>query len=174
MFFYLCPLWPEYVPYFSPLFFVTLTGFIIGKLVWLYCSDNLQNSIKPTWQKIVDCDISNKKIVISYFFHIAHPYVPITFQSKEEGWTVSKDIPIGRWAEKQTALLFSWQRMRAEMNSSSPLSMLPMGRGRALSYSITLEKQRNGLREELGLEMKDSWSHIVSLPPNSHHWIVIG
>ncbi len=34
----------KYLPFYFPLFFVTLKGFIIGNLVWLYCSDNSQNS----------------------------------------------------------------------------------------------------------------------------------
>ncbi len=59
-------------------FFVTLKGFIIGKLVWLYCSDNLQNSktnMTKNRDKIMNRDISKRKIMISYFFHIAHPSI---------------------------------------------------------------------------------------------------
>ncbi len=54
----------KYLPFFFPPFFVNLKGFIIGKLVWLYCSDNLQNSkTNKTMNrdKIVNRDISKKK-----------------------------------------------------------------------------------------------------------------
>ncbi len=55
-------------------FFVTLKGFIIGNLVWLYCSDNLQNSktsMTKNRDKIVNRDIKKKNVIL-YFFHIAH------------------------------------------------------------------------------------------------------
>ncbi len=44
----------------SFLYFVTLKGFvcIIGKLVWLYCSDKI---VKPTWQRIVIKIVKYKK-----------------------------------------------------------------------------------------------------------------
>ncbi len=67
----------KYLPFFFSPFFVNLKGFIIGKLVWLYCSDNLKNSktnMTKNRDKIV---IFLKKIVILYFFHIAHPYLDI-------------------------------------------------------------------------------------------------
>ncbi len=58
--FYIWPkLWPKYPPFF--LIFVTLKGciFVIGKLVWLHCSDTI---VKPTWQRIMifqkkNCDM---------------------------------------------------------------------------------------------------------------------
>ncbi len=55
-------------------FFVTLKGFIIVKLVWLYCSDNLQNSktnMTKIRDKTVNRDISNKNGDIIFF-----PYRP--------------------------------------------------------------------------------------------------
>ncbi len=58
------------LPYFFPLFFVNLKCFIIGKLVWLYCSDNLQNSktnMTKNRDKIVNRDISKKNCEIIFF-----------------------------------------------------------------------------------------------------------
>ncbi len=70
--FYLRPLWHKYLPFFF-FFFVTLKGFvfIIGELVWLYCSDNLQNSktnMTKNRDKIVNRDISkqNRDIFFPY------------------------------------------------------------------------------------------------------------
>ncbi len=59
----------KYLPFF---FFVTLKGFIIRKLMWLYCSDNLQNS-KTNMTK------NRGKIVnhiYIFFFIIFFPYRP--------------------------------------------------------------------------------------------------
>ncbi len=45
-------------------FFITLKGFIIGKLVWLYCSDNLQNNktnMTKNRDKIVNHDKKKQK-----------------------------------------------------------------------------------------------------------------
>ncbi len=63
----------KYLPF---LFFVNLKGFIIGKLVWLYCSDNLHKS-KTNMTKNRDKIVIflKNKIMILYFFHIAHPYL---------------------------------------------------------------------------------------------------
>ncbi len=57
-----------------PFFFVTLKGFIIGKLVWLYCSDNLQNSktnMTKNCDKIVNRGISKTNRDVIFF-----PYNP--------------------------------------------------------------------------------------------------
>ncbi len=64
----------KYLPFLFFPFFVTLKGFIIGKLVWLYCSDNLQNSktnMTKNRDKIVNRDFSKKKNDIIFF-----PYRP--------------------------------------------------------------------------------------------------
>ncbi len=52
--------------------FVTLKGFIIGKFVWLYCSDNLQNSKTKIGKhkvrherKKTKTNKKNKKIIIN-------------------------------------------------------------------------------------------------------------
>ncbi len=63
IFFYLCPLWPKYLPFVFFSLFVTLKGFVIGKLVWLYCSDNLLNNktnMTKNHDKIVNRDIKKK------------------------------------------------------------------------------------------------------------------
>ncbi len=68
----------KYLPFFFSPVFVTLKGFIIGKFVWLYCSDNLQKSktsMTKNRDKIVNRDIKKKNSDIIYFFHIAHPYL---------------------------------------------------------------------------------------------------
>ncbi len=53
--------------YYFP-FFVNLKGFIIGKLVWLYCSDNLQNSktnMTKNHDKIVIFQKKNHEFIFS-------------------------------------------------------------------------------------------------------------
>ncbi len=60
-FFYL---WPKYLPF----LFCYLERLYNSELVWLYCSDNLQNS-KTNMTKNHD-KIVNRDII---FFHIAHP-----------------------------------------------------------------------------------------------------
>ncbi len=64
----------KYLPFFFHPLFVNLKGFIIGKLVWLYCSDNLQNtktSMMKNRNKIVNRDISKRNRDIIFF-----PYRP--------------------------------------------------------------------------------------------------
>ncbi len=49
---------------------------MIGKLVWLLCSDNLQNSktnMTENRDKIMNRDISKNNNRDMIFFHIAHP-----------------------------------------------------------------------------------------------------
>ncbi len=63
IFIYLRSLWPKYLPFFFILHSVTPKGFVFkeGKLVWLYFSDNLQNSktnMTENRDKIVNRDIS--------------------------------------------------------------------------------------------------------------------
>ncbi len=117
--------------------------------------------------------IFKKKNCDIIFFPYRPPLRADNISKQRGGLDCVQGYPNREMNRKADALLFSWQRMRAEMNSSSPLSMMPMGRGRALSYSKNTRKTRNGLREELELEMKDSWSH-HSISVTAGLWLVSG
>ncbi len=62
----------KYLPFYFPLFLLPWKALLIGNLVWLYCSDNSQNSktsMTKNRDRIVIFKKKNRDIT---FFHIAH------------------------------------------------------------------------------------------------------
>ncbi len=74
--------------FFFSLFFLNLKGFIIGKLVWLYCSDDLQNS-KTNMTKNRDISKTNRDIL---FFPYRPPHHTCTSSKKERENTDTERI----------------------------------------------------------------------------------